>query len=179
MSLLHKLHVPTLHAPPARRTALGLGWFSLALGAVELLMPRQVARAAGIAGLEHAVRAYGVRELVTGAGLLLAKNKAPWAWARVAGDALDLATLAAGARSGGAPFQAGAAMGVVAAVAAADIACARALSQAGQAAAAPRDYSDRSGLPQPPAEMRGAARADFDMPQDMQLPSALRPYTLH
>lgn len=182
MSLMQKFKSPSnLHAPSAHQSALGLGLFSLALGAAEVLMPRRIARAAGIDGLAPAVRAYGVREIVAGCGLLLARNKAPWMWARVAGDALDLATLAAGARSGGSAVNAGVAMGVVAAVTAADIACARALSQAQQAAQAspPRDYSDRSGLPQPPAEMRGAARADFDMPQDMQVPSALRPYTIH
>lgn len=41
------------------------------------------------------------------------------------------------------------------------------------------DYSDRSGLPGSPDSMRGAARADFEAPSDMQLPSALKPYTLH
>jgi hypothetical protein len=170
VTLMNKLKTTSVHAPDATQAAIGLGWFSLALGAVEVLMPRQVARAAGVDGMAHAVRAYGVREIVTGVGLLVARRKAPWMWARVAGDALDLATLGLGARANGLP-----------AVAAADVACARALSQADVAAAhePPRDYSDRSGLPQPPAQMRGAARADFETPQDMQLPSALRPYTLH
>lgn len=180
MSLMNKLKTTSFHAPDARRTALGLGWFSVALGAAQVLMPHRMARAAGIPDLAPVVRAYGVRELVAGVGLLASHNKAPWMWARVAGDAIDLATLGAGARGSGNVVNAAAAMAVVAAVAAADVACARALSQGSRTgAAAPRDYSDRSGLPQPPAEMRGAARADFDMPQDMQLPSALRPYTLH
>jgi hypothetical protein len=38
-----------------------------------------------------------------------------------------------------------------------------------------RDYSDRSGLPQPADAMRGAARADFAMPNDMATPAPLKP----
>ena len=38
-----------------------------------------------------------------------------------------------------------------------------------------RDYSDRSGLPRAVDDMRGAARADFDVPSDMDTPTLLRP----
>jgi hypothetical protein len=42
------------------------------------------------------VRCYGLRELAVGTGILCAKrDAAPWLWARVAGDAPDLATLVA------------------------------------------------------------------------------------
>ena len=38
-----------------------------------------------------------------------------------------------------------------------------------------RDYSDRSGLPRSANDMRGAARSDFRMPDDMATPAPLRP----
>ena len=37
--------------------------------------------------------AYGLREVVAGVGILTTADPAPWLWARVAGDALDLGTL--------------------------------------------------------------------------------------
>lgn len=76
-----------------------LGWFSLGLGAAQLLAPRKVARAAGApacsAGL---VRAIGAREVSSGLGLLSQPASTPWVWSRVAGDAMDLALLGAAAR---------------------------------------------------------------------------------
>src|SRR4051812_41320663 len=84
---------------PARgREALarGLGWFSLALGALEVMAPRQVTRPLGMAGHEPLCMTYGLREIVTGVGILTSHDPTPWLWGRVVGDALDLATVAAG-----------------------------------------------------------------------------------
>jgi hypothetical protein len=162
-----------------RPVVLGLGWFSVALGLIQLVAPDVVARRVGMAGREGLLRAYGVRDLANGIGLLTTSHPAPWMWARVAGDALDVATLRTVAGRSADP---GVSMAVLGAVMAADVACATALTRrAHEESSAPqaRDYSDRSGLPQPPAQMRGAARADFETPADMQLPSALKPYTLH
>jgi hypothetical protein len=70
----------------------GLGVFSLALGAAPLLAPRAVAKAAGlrtrppVLGL---LRAIGVRELVVGTGLL-ATRRTGWLWARVGQDVMDV-----------------------------------------------------------------------------------------
>jgi len=47
-------------------------------------------------GNEQIVRAYGLREIATGIGILSSNQPAPWIWGRVGGDALDLATLATG-----------------------------------------------------------------------------------
>jgi hypothetical protein len=143
----------------AARLAPGLGWFSLALGLTELLAPRLLAHALGMRGRETLLQAYGLREIAAGAGLLLSRRQAPWVWARVAGDALDIATLLAHARPSN-PRPAGLAVGLaaVAGVTALDIACAKALSRA--PAAAPRDYSDRVGMPLPVDQMRGAARRE-------------------
>lgn len=78
------------------RLAQGLGWFSLALGALEMVAP---GRLGGEMGLRRPLllRAYGLREIAAGAGILASppgsKAQAGFVWARVAGDVLDLATL--------------------------------------------------------------------------------------
>ena len=136
----------------AGNVARGLGWFSIGLGLAELLAPRLVARAAGLEGREGLLRLYGLREIATGAGILLAPDRKPWLWARVAGDALDLATLSRGSRP-----NATAAIAAMAGVTAADVAAATALHAANRQRARPLfDYSDRSGFPKPPRRMRGA-----------------------
>src|SRR3977135_2993885 len=73
-----------------------LGYFSIALGATELLAPRALCRAIGLNGLEPVVRAYGAREVATGVAILTSHDPAPWIWARVAGDMADIATVATG-----------------------------------------------------------------------------------
>jgi hypothetical protein len=55
-------------------------------------MPRAIERASGIRS-PYLLRAYGLREIGAGIGVLSSKQPAGWLWARVAGDALDLATL--------------------------------------------------------------------------------------
>jgi hypothetical protein len=71
-----------------------LGLFSVGLGLWEVLDPRGVADATGVRypGL---LRAYGLREIAAGVGILSNRRPAGWLWARVAGDVLDLATIAA------------------------------------------------------------------------------------
>ena len=77
-------------------TARRLGQLSLALGLAEVVAPRAIARALGTRERPLLVRtAYGSREIVAGVGLLASDAPRRWVWARVAGDALDLATLAA------------------------------------------------------------------------------------
>ncbi|HYD87568.1 MAG TPA: hypothetical protein VEA80_08850 [Vitreimonas sp.] len=105
----------------AMALARGLGAFSIALGLAELLAPRRLNDAIG-ADAPNLTRAYGAREIITGAGLLAAKDPTPWIWARLAGDVLDLATLAAagrGANSKGASI--GTAIALVAGVTALDL----------------------------------------------------------
>lgn len=81
-----------------KRLGFGLGVFSIALGAAELFAPRRIAGALGAPGAEGLVRGYGVRELVAGVGLIANPAHATLVWGRVAGDALDLATLGVAAR---------------------------------------------------------------------------------
>jgi hypothetical protein len=131
---------------------------------------------------ETLIRAYGVREIVKGVGILASKDPTPWIWGRVAGDALDLATLGKGLSDSRAEKdRVMMAMGAVAGVTVLDVVCANALTgqsqePRGRARALRWDYSNRSGLPRPAQQMRGAAR-DFEVPRDMRIPDALRPWT--
>jgi len=175
------------HGTPADRNqgaahtvARGLGWFSIGLGLAESLMPQTMARAVGLQGKENLVRAFGLREIATGAGLLLARDPEPWVWGRVAGDALDLGALTAGLRHDN-PHRMGTtiAMLAVAQVAAIDVACAQALGSHRQQAENEWryiDYRERRGFDRPAQEMRGAALSDFSTPDDYRIPRALRPW---
>lgn len=70
-----------------------LGYFSIGLGLAEVLAPRAVARLTGVRQL-GLLQAYGLRELAAGLGILNTARPDDWLWSRVAGDALDLVTLA-------------------------------------------------------------------------------------
>lgn len=167
-------HRPSRAARTAERVARGLGWFSIGLGLAELLMPRAMSRATGMRGRERTLRAYGAREIATGIALLAARDPRPWLWARVGGDALDLAAL--GREGGWRRPGTAAALAAVAGVTALDMAAAQVLQADTRRAHRPLyDYSDRRGLPLPPQEMRGAALLDLDLPEDMRAPAALRP----
>lgn len=156
-----------------RKLATGLGWFSIGLGVLELVATRRVARFTRLDGRERLLETYGLREIASGIAILMlpdARTKTLAMWSRVAGDALDLATLGGAAmrsrRRGGHPL---AAIAAVAGVTALDLACARTLGQEAQAAGQTTDYSARSGIPAPPAQMRGAALKTFKQPRDMRL----------
>lgn len=81
----------------ARKLAYGLGWFSLGLGLWELLAPRSVAKVAGVRGdNEGLIRLFGLREIASGIFIFAqGRNPAAAVWSRVAGDALDIASLGA------------------------------------------------------------------------------------
>jgi hypothetical protein len=160
--------------------ARGLGVFSIALGVAEVIAPRALARALGMDGHETLIRAYGLREIASGIGILAAEDPTPWMWGRVAGDALDVATLMPGLdRDNPQRGNVALALAAVGGVTALDIYCSQTLSREDVTPQPPlRDYSDRSGLPRPPDQMRGAAR-DLEVPRDMRTPEAMRPYTTH
>jgi uncharacterized membrane protein len=101
-----------------------LGWFSLGLGAAELVAPRTVARISGTKKNCGLIRMYGLREMVAGVGILTRRDPAPWLWMRVGGDLLDLASLVAGGRKGKGLATAGS-VAAVAGVTALDVACAQ------------------------------------------------------
>ncbi len=79
-----------------RSLASFLGLVSVALGAVELLAPRRVARAIGLrpsAATTTVLRGMALRELTSGAGILSHPESKEWVGTRVAGDVVDLAAL--------------------------------------------------------------------------------------
>ncbi|HYI40768.1 MAG TPA: hypothetical protein VE053_10650 [Allosphingosinicella sp.] len=142
------------------RVARGLGWFSLALGVAEIVAPGKLARALGLEGRERLLQAYGGREI--GAGIwALSDTPAPAIWGRVAGDLVDLATLAAGVRDGDESQRRNAwiALGVVGAITAVDLFTAASLTAetSERRGETGRDYSDRSGFPGGAAKARGTA----------------------
>ena len=83
----------------ATTLANGLGWFSIGLGLSELLAPRVVSRAAGVADHPMLLRTLGMREIASGIGILGQSRPTGWLWARVAGDVMDLALLGIAAAS--------------------------------------------------------------------------------
>jgi hypothetical protein len=138
-----------MHQSRSQALACGLGFFSIGLGIAELVAPRAIASLAGARVSPAMIRLYGMREIATGVGLLMAWKRGPWLWGRVAGDALDIASV-----------ERPAAMAALAGVTALDIAAATAVTR--EESRPPRrlfDYSDRSGFPRPVEQMRGAARA--------------------
>jgi uncharacterized membrane protein len=72
-----------------------LGWFSVGLGIAEVVAPQAVARLIGIDERRHRrlLRAYGVREIAAGVGILTRPKPTYWMWNRVIGDTIDLASL--------------------------------------------------------------------------------------
>jgi len=87
---------PWLEREQAQRLAVGLGWFSIGLGAAQLLAPRAVCRVVGTRR-DHSglMRLIGLREIAAGIGLLSRRRQGAWLQARVAGDLMDLALLGA------------------------------------------------------------------------------------
>src|SRR5947208_2362111 len=77
--------------------ARGLGWFSIGLGLAEIASPQSVAQLVGIEDgtrTRALIRGYCAREIANGVAIL-SQPDARWLWARVAGDVVDLSSLAA------------------------------------------------------------------------------------
>ena len=105
--------------PPRTRA---LGWFSIALGASELLAPSRVARLVGATNRPMIIRGLGARELMSGLGILRGKSPSRWVKSRVAGDIMDLPLLGLAFTGPGArPERLSAATAAVAGVTALDI----------------------------------------------------------
>ena len=85
---------PNYIVPAQRPAATSFGYLSWALGITELLMPKLILRWLGV-GREMAplVRAFGLREISSGVGILRRPKDPRYMWSRVAGDALDMAAL--------------------------------------------------------------------------------------
>jgi uncharacterized membrane protein len=117
--------------------ARAVGWLSVGLGVAALAAPRRVGRMIGVgdaAECRDAILAVGLREVATGIGMLARPRSSGWIWARLGGDAMDLALLGGALASGRAdPGRVSAAAAAVLAVAALDLHCGRRLgaSEAG------------------------------------------------
>jgi hypothetical protein len=160
-STLHPLSriLPTKPYGPMRSPARALGWFSIGLGLAELAMPRQLARIAGAPNAPTLTRIFGLREIGTGIGILTSKDPSPWLWGRVAGDALDVATVGAGLVTRGRPLRTLASVAMLLGIAYVDMKVAEGAPPAKKREKrSSRDYSGRSGFPRPATEMRGIAR---------------------
>ena len=118
----------------AKRLAKGLGWFSVGLGLTELLAPNAIAKVSGVSSKHTGlIRLYGLRELASGIGIFAQEKPTTAVWSRVAGDAIDLASLGAAftspdAKRGRIAF----ATASVLAVTALDLICARQLTNGRQ-----------------------------------------------
>ena len=159
-STLHPLSrvLPTRPLGPMRAPARALGWFSIGLGLAELAMPRRLARIAGMPNAPRLSRAYGLREIGTGIGILTSKDPSPWIWGRVAGDALDVATVGVGLVTQRRPLRTLTSIAMLLGIAYIDMKVAeQAPPKRKLEKRSSRDYSGRSGFPKPAAEMRGVA----------------------
>ena len=113
------------------RLARGLGWFSIGLGLTQIVAPGWLGRAIGVGERNGLMRALGAREIITGLAVLAERpSPALPIWGRVAGDAMDMALLAAALKN---PYNdrariAGAA-GMVLGVGLLDWACAQSLER--------------------------------------------------
>lgn len=147
---------------PAMRASRLLGWVSFAIGAAELLAPKKTARAAGInenkTGL---LRAYGAREVLAGVGSH-SVYPVPALWSRVAGDILDIATVALAAEKneqGKRNRNNWITLGLLTGITVVDALVASRLAaetKEGKNTGTPKDYSDRSGFPKGLQVARGA-----------------------
>jgi hypothetical protein len=120
-------------ADNGERLANALGWFSIGLGLAEVATPGKVAELIGVRNQDRTravLRAYGLREIAAGIGILTRPQPAGWVWGRVAGDLLDLSSLgsALGSRRTD-RTRAGAATAAVLGVTALDVHCAQKLSR--------------------------------------------------
>jgi len=159
-STLHPLSriLPTRPLGPMRSPARALGWFSIGLGLAELAMPRRLARIVGAPNAPTLTRVAGLREIGTGIGILTSKDPSPWLWGRVAGDALDVATVGAGLVTRGRPLRTLASVAMLVGIAYVDMKVAEGAPPAKKREKRSlRDYSGRSGFPRSAVEMRGVA----------------------
>ncbi len=140
-------------------SSVALGWFSIGLGLAEILAPRELSRLIGVDSNSTVIRSLGAREVLNGIGILAQPRSAGWMWARVAGDAMDLALLAKQLGDGSDREKTLAAIAAVVGVTIADIRTAQQLSSgAGNAAAhqAPNDVIHVSkvvGINRPAADL--------------------------
>lgn len=78
-----------------KKVGAGLGYFSIALGLLEIAAPGRLARWLGVEGsaAKKVIALFGARELLAGGMLLRGPAVSTNVWNRVIGDGIDLAAL--------------------------------------------------------------------------------------
>jgi len=114
-----------------KRVALGLGYFSLALGALEVAAPGRLARWLGVdnKAAKNTIFAFGLREIAAGTMLLRGPAVSTNVWNRVIGDVMDAGALALAMGSSNRKGRVGGALAFVGGAMAADFITARALDK--------------------------------------------------
>mgnify|MGYP000238685081 CR=1 FL=1 len=115
-----------------KRIALGLGYFSIALGLLEVAAPGRLARWLGLEGSRAArntLFAFGLRELAAGGMLLRGPAVSTNMWNRVIGDAMDAGALGLALRGSNRKGAVAGALAFVGGAMAADLLTARALDK--------------------------------------------------
>ncbi len=115
-----------------KKLGLGLGMFSLVLGAVELAAPGRLAKALGFddhGPAKTVIKAWGARELIAGVALLRGPAVSTNVWNRVFGDALDIGSLLLALGSTSKPRAVAGALAFVGGATALDIYTARGLDE--------------------------------------------------
>ena len=115
----------------AKRVGLGLGYFSIALGLLEVAAPGRLARWLGVenGAARKTVLAFGIRELVAGGALIRGPAVSTNVWNRVIGDVADAGALGLAATRSTRPVNVALAGGIVAGAFVADLLTARALDR--------------------------------------------------
>ena len=151
------------HPGETEKMARTLAWLGLGIGLAQVAAPEKVALLIGIAddgGTRTIMRAVGLREIASGLGILTRQKAAPWLWARVGGDVMDLALLRKAITSGSADRgRVAAAAAAVAGVAAADALCGLQLVRED-------DAPSRDATPGPERETRVTAAITVNAPAE-------------
>ena len=115
-----------------KRVALGLGYFSLALGALEVAAPGRLARLLGLEGstaARNTLFSFGLREIAAGGMLLRGPAVSTNVWNRVIGDVIDAGALGLALRGSNRKGAVAGALAFVGGAMAADWLTARALDR--------------------------------------------------
>jgi hypothetical protein len=114
-----------------KKLGLGLGYFSIALGALEVAAPGRLAKWLGVdtKTAKNTIFGFGLRELAAGGMLLRGPAVSTNVWNRVIGDAIDAGSLALAARTSTRKTAVAGALGFVAGAAIVDVLTARGLDK--------------------------------------------------
>jgi homospermidine synthase len=74
-------------------TGRSLGMASIGIGLAEIFATDKVQQMMGVSGQAPVLRILGIREVMQGVDILTHRNPRNGLWARVAGDAIDLAVM--------------------------------------------------------------------------------------